>query len=304
MADVLENVGTALQKAGAAVLQKLRFLENNKSPLNVFHESLNASTSFFWLVAYAALLQKLRKERSARGVSFQTLFALMLTEVSNVGIMVVLSSQYDVSVSPFHMVCDGISALFSALTYWRVSRSFGSSYEEEKDTFGLLCCPCVKRGVAVDTENSTKPRQYGGSASVKVLGFRLHWVTLYVLSGALATMLHFMRRKWLPGWLSLWECFTDSVTALALLPQLHQFYNRRPRKISNLLARFILFLLLARISSLLYWVTDVYFHGSFYPGRGVHIVAEGVNVLILLDFSCYYLMRTTIDSNDEISLPI
>eukprot|EP00382_Lankesteria_abbotti_P003203 CAMPEP_0113845218 /NCGR_PEP_ID=MMETSP0372-20130328/637_1 /TAXON_ID=340204 /ORGANISM="Lankesteria abbotti" /LENGTH=311 /DNA_ID=CAMNT_0000814241 /DNA_START=34 /DNA_END=969 /DNA_ORIENTATION=+ /assembly_acc=CAM_ASM_000359 len=281
------------------------------APLKNFHfahETLNGATSLFWMLAYASLLQKIRKERSAKGVSFQSLLVLMITELSNLAIVTVLYVFYNVAVSPFLLVCDTITGFLSALTFWRVVRSFSSSYEEEKDTFGLMCCPCFRRGRAVVSPNSATSvgsNSYGGSASLKLCGFRLHWLTLYVLATMLAVGMHAIRRKKLPFWLSMWECYTDALTAMALIPQLYQFHARRSGKISDLLCRFVFFLLIARLLSLCYWVTDVYFHGTFFPGRGVHIAAEALNVVILLDFAFYYATsRAGNKELPEISLPI
>lgn len=61
-------------------------------------------------------------------------------------------------------------------------------------------------------------------------------------------------------------------------------------------------LLLSRIS-VFFRLSDEWFHGITLPGRGVHIVTELLNVLILLDFTFYFMVSRKRGLHD-MSLPV
>ncbi|CDJ52016.1 hypothetical protein, conserved [Eimeria brunetti] len=215
------------------------------------HDILNYSTAIFWLLAYVAVLQKVHKEKSACGLSFQTLFALVLVEVSNVLLIVSLLSYHS---KPFNMdffLVDCTSAAISILAFVYLYRNYRHSYEKQRDSFGHKYMRLLRL-----------PASWCGPYS--------HLFFLYFLSLFLSFTMFLLRRSphapalaqvarygngrlALGLFLSLWECFNDSVLALALLPQLQMFYSRRPRKVNSLLGTFVAMLFCARTLAFVYW---------------------------------------------------
>ncbi|CDJ39349.1 hypothetical protein, conserved [Eimeria tenella] len=267
---------------------------------SVVHDALNYSTAVFWLLAYGAVLQKVHRERSACGLSFQTLFALVVVEVSNVLLILSLLAFHG---KPFHLdffLVDCTSALVSIWAFVHLFRNFRASYEKQRDSFG---------------------QKYLRLLRLPSCGASGHLFFLYLLSFVLSFSMFLLRRSpHAPSLgevarsssssrlavgllLSLWECFNDSVLALALLPQLQMFYSKRPRKVSNLLGTFVAMLFCARVLAFLYWLSFPLFHRSQPTGRGIHLATEALNILILLDF-LYYYVKAKLAGQEDIALPI
>eukprot|EP00922_Rhytidocystis_sp_ex-Travisia-forbesii_P005268 GHVS01007682.1.p1 GENE.GHVS01007682.1~~GHVS01007682.1.p1 ORF type:complete len:357 (+),score=55.77 GHVS01007682.1:243-1313(+) len=256
---------------------------------DIIHDLLNYGTAFWWFIAYAALLQKLRRERSALGLSLQTLFALVFVEVNNVILIVSLAVYLGKPVFQLDFwIVDCTTAIMSAYTFAYVYRNFFASYEKQKDTFGRKLC-------SVFCCFQTLTEHYYG-------------LFLYVLSALIALPI-FLFRHTAPSSsstssiLSFWECFDDSVLSIALLPQLFMFYNKRPRKVNALLGRFVVCLLLARALAFAYWLTFPLFHAVPQRGRGVHLFTEALNLLILSDFVFYYI-KAKLKGHQHVTLPI
>eukprot|EP00922_Rhytidocystis_sp_ex-Travisia-forbesii_P005269 GHVS01007683.1.p1 GENE.GHVS01007683.1~~GHVS01007683.1.p1 ORF type:complete len:343 (+),score=47.29 GHVS01007683.1:228-1256(+) len=256
---------------------------------DIIHDLLNYGTAFWWFIAYAALLQKLRRERSALGLSLQTLFALVFVEVNNVILIVSLAVYLGKPVFQLDFwIVDCTTAMMSAYTFAYVYRNFFASYEKQKDTFGRKLC-------SVFCCFQTLTEHYYG-------------LFLYVLSALIALPI-FLFRHAAPSSsstssiLSFWECFDDSVLSIALLPQLFMFYNKRPRKVNALLGRFVVCLLLARALAFAYWLTFPLFHAVPQRGRGVHLFTEALNLLILSDFVFYYI-KAKLKGHQHVTLPI
>lgn len=216
---------------------------------SVIHDLLNYFTAIFWFCAYVALLRKVHKEQNAYGLSFQTLFALVVVEASNVLLIVCLLLYHNKGVHFDFFTVDCSSAMISICVFVYVYRNFRSTYEKQRDTFGQKFLRLMK---------------------IPQLFPSYYVLFLYGLSFAVAMPMFLWRRSpYAPSlseaaWkgngrllggmlLSFWECFNDSVLALALLPQLFMFYNRRPRKVTSLLGTFVAFLFFARTSALMYW---------------------------------------------------
>ncbi|PFH35303.1 hypothetical protein BESB_061900 [Besnoitia besnoiti] len=263
--------------------------------LSFFHDLLNYCTAVLWLFAYVALMMKVHRERNAYGLSFQSLFALVWVEVSNVLLIISLLLYHDKAVHMEFFVVDCSSALVSLGVFLYINRYFSSTYESQRDNFGKRFC----RGLCGD--------RYG-------------WAFLYLVAFALSCPMFLLRRSkyatplttlasrgsfraLLATLLSFWECYNDSVLALALVPQLFMFYNKRPRKVTNLLGTFVALLFFARVFAFLYWITFLWFHPVLPSGRGVHLVTEALNILILLDF-LYHYIRAKLAGERDISLPI
>jgi len=257
----------------------------------IFHDALNYATAASWLCGYIALLQKLRRDRSAIGLSMQTLTALVISECNTLIIILLFYLLNHIEFGIGFVLCDVATVVVSAWTLLIIHRKFSNSYEEDRDVFGMKFCLC-----------SPKARQQiRGKRSL--FQRRMHWGFLYILSAALALPIFFLRRQSMPHWLSYFECFDDVLAALALLPQLFMFYSKRPRRVSQLLGRFVIFLLLARVCSFAFWLTDPLFRIKTIPGRGVHLVSELMNVAILSNFTYYY-FTASYKGLKDINLPL
>lgn len=213
------------------------------------HDILNYSTAVFWFLAYVAILQKVHKERNAYGLSFQTLFALVVVEASNVVLIFSLLSYHNKAFHADFFLVDCTSAIISICVFVYLYRNFRSTYEWQRDTFG---------------------QKYLRLLKVPSCGPSSHACFLYILAFIVSFSMFLLRRsphapsisdvarygngRLAVGMLlSLWECFNDSVLALALLPQLFMFYNKRPRKVTNLLGTFVAMLFCARTLAFIYW---------------------------------------------------
>eukprot|EP01066_Platyproteum_vivax_P013700 Platyproteum_vivax@DN618_c0_g1_i1.p1 len=272
-----------------------------------FHDATNYLTALLWFLAYASLLQKLRRERSAVGLSLQSLLALVLSELNSVALL--LAVHFSVNDSKLNwdfLLCDTLTSLIAIATLYTVIRRFSNSYESHKDTFGrkfcsiIACCGLFQPGDYRLHEKKDGPLPL----SRGVCSGKCYWFFLYILAFAIAAPLFVFRRTGtIPPLLSAWECLDDSLLAVALIPQLFMFYNRRPRRVSQPLGRFVVLMLLARICSFSYWYTDPWFHRVGLPGRGVHLVTEALNILILLDFA-YHFVKSSTKGYREVQLPI
>lgn len=217
--------------------------------LSFLHDFLNYCTALLWFLAYVALMLKVHRERNAYGLSFQSLFALVWVEISNVLLIVCLLGYHR---RPLHLeffVVDCSSALVSLMVFLYIYKYFSSTYESQRDNFGKKFCrlfcikPCVEK---------------------------YHFLFLYLVAFVISCPMFLLRRSKYAApltkvavsgnfrmiasaGLSFWECFNDSVLALALVPQLFMFYNKRPRKVTNLLGTFVALLFFARICAFMYW---------------------------------------------------
>eukprot|EP01054_Gregarina_sp_Poly1_P009367 Gregarina_sp_Poly_1__9366@NODE_583_length_7383_cov_511_461318_g452_i0_p2_GENE_NODE_583_length_7383_cov_511_461318_g452_i0NODE_583_length_7383_cov_511_461318_g452_i0_p2_ORF_typecomplete_len295_score36_22ER_lumen_recept/PF00810_18/3_8e11PQloop/PF04193_14/0_019PQloop/PF04193_14/21Flu_M2/PF00599_17/11Flu_M2/PF00599_17/12Ceramidase/PF05875_12/62Ceramidase/PF05875_12/0_13DUF2921/PF11145_8/5_7e02DUF2921/PF11145_8/0_063DUF3955/PF13127_6/2_5e03DUF3955/PF13127_6/1_2DUF3955/PF13127_6/1_4e03_NODE_583_length len=265
--------------------------------LSILHEILPVLATILWLIAYAALLQKLRRERSAQGLSLQSLFALLVAETLTFAALIcLLCGAFHDSVSLPLFCCQGVNCFLVLTTFSLAARNFSASYQAADDDFGRVSCLLIKSSTSGDSVSTTKPMiQSRTKPPSRLLGtamamrgvFSWHWLFLYVISGAAAVVIEICRaRRSLPLWLSFLESFAGAVMALALLPQVRMFYKAGRQRIAASLGRFVVAMLLARIVSLTYWLTDRLFHGdTVMPGRGVRLITEGLNILILSDFT-------------------
>eukprot|EP01057_Protomagalhaensia_wolfi_P004019 Protomagalhaensia_wolfi_Nauph_80__4018@NODE_407_length_2582_cov_64_355879_g305_i0_p2_GENE_NODE_407_length_2582_cov_64_355879_g305_i0NODE_407_length_2582_cov_64_355879_g305_i0_p2_ORF_typecomplete_len257_score27_30ER_lumen_recept/PF00810_18/1_5e11DUF2921/PF11145_8/0_0038AA_permease/PF00324_21/0_0093PQloop/PF04193_14/0_54PQloop/PF04193_14/4_6PQloop/PF04193_14/4_6e03DUF5596/PF18082_1/12DUF5596/PF18082_1/9_7e03DUF5596/PF18082_1/84DUF5596/PF18082_1/1_2e04PGG/PF13962_6/0_28PGG/PF13962_6/2_2e03MARVEL/PF len=236
--------------------------------LAVAHEALPVVATLLWLIAYAALLQKLRRERSAQGVSLQSLGALVAGEsLTAITFLALLITPFSSSVSSTLLLCQGAHCALVFITFALAAKRFAASYQASEDDFGTL------------------PFWKGGQPLRGV--FRPHWIVLYLLAFGGACVIESLRpNHGLPVWLSALESFAGMIVALALLPQIRMFYKAGRRRIVPSLGRFIIAMLLARLTSLLYWLTERVFHDDdVMPGRGTRLIGESINIAVLTDFT-------------------
>ncbi|POM83416.1 ER lumen protein retaining receptor family protein [Cryptosporidium meleagridis] len=262
---------------------------------------INFATALSWFCAYLALFLKLKREKNVVGLSLQTMLMLVVAECNHVLITAVLSSHYHVELGLDFYLCDCSTALLSAVTFAYIYFNFYETYESNRDTFGLnvtdfIFCWILKADRSNYFIQKKSNRYY--SISKKIF-----WLTIYILNIFLGLIIFFLRKSSSPPIISFWESYMDSLLSLALLPQIFMFYNKKPRKVSSLLAHFVVFILLARVFMLLYWILYPLFKLSIVPGRKLHIFSESLNVTFLMHFM-YYFIRSKLNGENEILLPL
>lgn len=230
--------------------------------LSPIHELLPLVASMVWIVAYAALHKKLRHLRSAQSISLQSLTALLISEWLQGAILVYMVTYRYGSLSLTMLFCQMLNCALVSITFRLVVKHFIASYDAQSDGFGrhhlLPWLSGDERQVdspsnSSPSRNSTPPAPPSfWSNLTTVIG--PHWAVLYVMAAVVAIPIEILRRHGtLPIIFSCLESFSDTVTALALIPQLYMIYQSKPRVVPDLLARFILGMLVARAIVLLYW---------------------------------------------------
>lgn len=158
---------------------------------DAFHELLNFVILFFYFVAYASLLQKLRQEKGAVHVSLQMLFAFVFTEINRVALLVVAYyEEFTSQLRIAQLFCRCVTCIMSIIAYRAALRHVKVV---DWDSFGEIM-------------GNKSPRKPGDSASSS--GFRVHWLTLYTIAFLGGLVLQFARRQTpIPTWYGLHECF-------------------------------------------------------------------------------------------------
>lgn len=262
---------------------------------------LNLATAASWFSAYLALFFKLKREKNVVGLSLQTLLILVVAECNHVLITIILSSHYNVKLELDFYLCDCLTAILSLTTFAYIYSNFYETYENNRDTFGLnitnfIICS-VSKAFGSNHFNQKKSNKYHPTSQ------NIFWLTVYIINFLLGSAIYFFRRSSSPPIISFWESYMDSLLSLALLPQIYMFYNKKPRRVSSLLAHFVAFILLARIFMLLYWILYPLFKLSIVPGRRLHIFSEFLNVIFLAHFM-YYFIRSKLNGENDVFLPL
>merc|ERR1711941_169578 len=99
-----------------------------------------------------------------------------------------------------------------------------------------------------------------------------------------------------------YTCFTEALSAVALLPQLWMF--RADKRVDQNLASFIVAVAVNRMCTLLFWtcLPFLVLHKWAVPtNRSVQMALETINLLILADF-LYYWVRAKLRGDKEVIL--
>mmetsp|Transcript_12222 Transcript_12222/g.28483 ORF Transcript_12222/g.28483 Transcript_12222/m.28483 type:complete len:271 (+) Transcript_12222:81-893(+) len=239
-------------------------------------DGLIASSDLCICGTFLTVCMKLQTSRSSAALSLQTLTAVVAARTLHV-LSHPIGVHFLPAVLPWSLyatmdalnACLGLGCLFAFLSYYY------PSYEREKDNFGIqLAHRLIDLGIL--------PK--GGFFKEGPVAAGIFLYTA-VFSGAFGWYL--IRRSPLSFAASYFCCFYEVLTAFALLPQLWMFYQ--DKKVSSLLANFVVFTALNRLCTLCFWVTYPWVYTYRYPdNRWNQIVAEALNLLILSDFLYFW----------------
>jgi hypothetical protein len=180
----------------------------------------------------------------------------------------------------FAVVLSGALCILAILT------KFYKSYEVEKDNFGIQLFD--KFGIL--PELGTGRFRPFAAASV-----------LYTFAGILAVIWYMMRTA-NPYRLTSYTCFSEALSAVALLPQLWMF--RSDKRVDKNLATFVVAVAVSRICTLIFWTLLPYFlvqKWAVVSNRPIQMKLEIVNLLILSDF-LYYWVRAKLRGDKDVTL--
>mmetsp|Transcript_23496 Transcript_23496/g.43276 ORF Transcript_23496/g.43276 Transcript_23496/m.43276 type:complete len:294 (+) Transcript_23496:31-912(+) len=225
---------------------------------------------------FLTVCMKLQTSRSGAALSLQTMCAIVGARTLHV-LSHPIGVHYLPSVLPWSLFAtmDALNACLGLACLWFFLTYYYPSYEREKDNFGIQL---VHRLGDLGVVPKTQMFQTGPLAA----GIFLYSA---VILGAFGWYL--VRRSPLSFACSYFCCFYEVLTALALLPQLWMFYQ--DKRVSNLLANFVVFTALNRLCTLCFWISYPWVYTYRYPdNRGNQIVSEILNLIILSDFLYFW----------------
>lgn len=235
---------------------------------------------------FVVLLLKLSKDRSAKGLSLQTVLAVVSARCLHM-MSHLVGLHYTPSVLPWILYpsIDIINAIIGGTTLFVFCTQYFDSYEKEKDNFGIHVFQkfdlLPKRG----------PLQHGPVAAASFL---------YIVIAIAGLAWHFVRRSPHSFALSYFCCFYEVMTAVALIPQLWMFHQ--DKRVSPLLAQFVVCTAINRLCTLTFWASYPWIWTWRYPdNRGIQMASECLNLVILSDF-LFYWIRSKIRGDAEIIL--
>ena len=261
---------------------------------------------------FVVVFLRLRKSRSAAGLSLQTLATVVGARVLHliscstdlvcgffwrfrlrVGCWVdtclghYIGLHYRPNVLPWLLypaidvvsACIGCALLASFLLYYY------PSYEKEKDNFGIHIFE------RLDLLPKNSPLK---TSPIVAASF------LYAVVAVLALMWYFVRRSQHGFWVSYFCCYYEAMGAVALIPQLWMFHQ--DKRVSPLLSYFVVLTALNRFFTLCFWICYPRVFLWRYPdNRGVQMASETLNILILSDF-LFYWARSKLRGDSEVIL--
>ncbi|CAJ1338436.1 unnamed protein product [Effrenium voratum] len=235
---------------------------------------------------FVVLFLQLRKNRSAAGLSLQTLSTIVGARVIHL-ISHGCGLHYVPNVLPWFIYptidvvssCIGVALLLSFVYYYY------PSYEKEKDNFGIH----IFERFELIPKNSPLRTSPFAAASF-----------LYVAVAILALLWYAVRKSQRTFLISYFCCYYEALGAMALIPQLWMFHQ--DKRVSPLLANFVVLTALHRVFTLSFWIAYPRVFVWRYPdNRGIQMASETLNLLILSDF-LFYWVRSKIRGDSEIIL--
>eukprot|EP00927_Polykrikos_kofoidii_P062473 TRINITY_DN57289_c0_g1_i1.p1 TRINITY_DN57289_c0_g1~~TRINITY_DN57289_c0_g1_i1.p1 ORF type:complete len:266 (-),score=29.65 TRINITY_DN57289_c0_g1_i1:284-1081(-) len=236
---------------------------------------------------FASLLLKLKRDQSLAGVSFQTVVTVVFARTQHIGSHF-LRLHFGPSRLPWilYVMLDVMTAALGVFILAAFATRFGSTYEREKDNFGIQFFHRLgvipKSGECHEGPLLTLSFLY---SIVTAISF--FWTCAYPVSRSFKFATNF------------YCIFGEVLAAVALLPQLWMFHT--DKRVSRPLANFVVLTAMSRLFTIGFWVFYPTVHGFSPANRNVRMSIEAVNMVILADFLFYWL-RSKLRGDSEVIL--
>ncbi|EEA06982.1 uncharacterized protein CMU_033670 [Cryptosporidium muris RN66] len=257
------------------------------------HDSCSWFHALMCILCYGVLTYKVYRDRSALGISLQTLWALCFSELCGALLNIWFCLHTGASLDWSFQV-DLISTVLSVLCWYTVWKKFSNTIEDQYDTFGLNILVRILSLIGSNSVDSTALKSGTRAGQIRPTGWAgrisgtIYWLVLYIFAIPLSMLFLAFRSRRRLGFVTSLLAYDDAVRALALVPQLYMFHIKNPRKVSEHLALFVIFEFILKLLALFYWVSMPLFRTP-HESRGYNIVVQLVNIGILLDFAYHYL---------------
>lgn len=238
------------------------------------------------IAAFIAVLLRMRTSKSAKGLSLQSVIALVSLR------MLHLSSHYfNIHYRPkvlpmwvFKSLDAGIVVAGLACLALLFTRYY-STYEVEKDNFGIQLFD------KFNLVPKSGPFSYRPVAAASFL---------YIVVAVLACLWYLVRQGMPSFGLSCYCCYYEVMSAVSLIPQLWMFH--KDKRVPELLANFVVLVAVGRLCTLGFWAVYPWIYRWGVPSnRSIHMALEAFNLLILSDF-LYYWVRAKLRGEREVVL--
>lgn len=238
--------------------------------------------------AFVAVLERMRKHKSAAGLSLQSIVAILTLRILHTcshmwGIHYIPKAMwmFPFKVLDCGVVLAGFCCVFAMLT------TFYSSYEVEKDNFGIQL---FDRWELLPRDGTFRLRPLAAASF------------LYIVAGVVACCWYLVRTGSTSYGLTSYTCFNEAMSAIALVPQLWMFQH--DKRVDSRLASFVVMIAVNRLCTFLFWsfLPFLVVHKWAVPtNRSIQMALEAMNLLILADF-LYFWVRAKIRGESEIVL--
>ncbi|CUV07147.1 unnamed protein product [Cryptosporidium hominis] len=256
------------------------------------HDACSWFHALMCITCYGVITFKVYSDRSALGISMQTLCALCFSEFCG-ALLNVWFSLYTGITLDWSFQIDIISTFLSVLCLYTVWKKFSNSIEDQYDTFGLnilVRILSIMGSKSVDKDAMRNGERAGKIKPTGIAGLisgSLYWLVLYILAIPLSFIFLMFRTRRRLGLITSLLAYDDAVRALALVPQLYMFHIKSPRKVSEHLALFVVFEFILKVLALFYWISMPLFRMP-HESRNYNIAVQIFNIGILLDFAYHY----------------
>jgi len=252
----------------------------------LFFDSLIVGSDVATFGAFAAVLLRMKKTRSAAGLSLQSLVAILTLRVlhlcSHMWSMHYVPKalwMFPFKVMDVAVVLAGLACVVALLT------KYYPSYEVEKDNFGIQL---FDHWDLLPRDGSNRLRPLAASSF------------LYIVAGVVALAWSLVRSSTA---YSNYTCFNEAMSAVALLPQLWMFQH--DKRVDSQLASFVVMIAVNRFCTLLFWtgLPILVSRWAVPTNRPIQMALEVLNLIILSDF-LYYWARAKFRGDKEIVLSV
>lgn len=250
----------------------------------VFLDGLIMGSDFCTGGTYVTIFLKLRNTKSAVGMSLQTLITIVSARMLHL-VSHFIGLHYQPAILPWTVfaLLDVANAVAGGCLLFAFVSMYYSSYEKAKDNFGIHFF------TKFNLLPKTGPLSEGPLVAASFL---------YAVITVMAFLWYFVRRSHHSFLVSYFCCFYEVTAAVALIPQLWMFHQ--DRRVSPLLANFVVLTAVNRLCTLLFWIFYPKVYIWRYPdNRGIQMASEALNLLILSDF-LYYWVRSKLRGDREI----